>query len=152
MVLGMRRIDFFKNSDKLYQMFIDEVKEKRMKHNYIPGKAYKMRNGKKVFYIGENPNKPSNPLVFTFDDTVFGCAENGRFFISTEHEYDIIGEWPPEPKKYKGWMNVYPPYQCRTLAIAHCIFETKEECDIQTGTKGNRIACIPIEFTEGEGL
>lgn len=50
----------------------------------------------------------------------------------------------PAPKKHSGWMNVYHHI------IYAGLYPTKEEADRQAGP--NRIACVYVEFTEGEGL
>lgn len=118
------------------------------KHNYIPGKAYKMRNGEKVVFVGENPFNIKWPLVFVMTDGTLSHNFYDGSYASTPnqpHKYDIIGEWLPEPKKIKRWVNIYKHDEACTHA-----FNTKQKCDNVRNT--DRIACIPIEFTEGEGL
>lgn len=81
------------------------------KHNYIPGKAYKKRNGDKSFFIGENhADGVLFPLVFSARG---GCIHSMRYdgtyapAPNQEHEYDIIGEWPPEPITANAYCNVW---------------------------------------------
>ncbi len=122
------------------------------KHNFVAGRAYKTSGKCKCFYIGENPLNQDRPLLFVH--------ENGDLFeanymgvcisIDRSHEYDIIGEWPPEPKKWQCWANVHRTYDGNApLKFAVC--KDREHADNQADVK-QRIACIPIEFIEGEGL
>lgn len=123
------------------------------KHNYIPGKAYKMRCGAKTFYVGDNPADECSPCVFATEQSDFiQCRIDGSYCLSgpiTPHKYDIIGEWSPEPKKVKGWINIYQPYKKCSV-----VYDSKKKADEYSNEYANhvRIACIPIEFTEGEGL
>lgn len=48
------------------------------------------------------------------------------------------------PKKQAFWVNVYP------LSFGSDRYETKEQAD--RGAGRTRIACVRVEFTEGEGL
>jgi len=48
------------------------------------------------------------------------------------------------PKKQAYWINVYP------LAFGAERFETKDQAD--RGCGPNRIACVRVEFEEGDGL
>ena len=125
-----------------------------MKHNYVPGKAYKMRNGEKTFYIGENLVEGVDfPLVFSgLSGGIHSMRYDGTYAQTPNqpHKYDIIGEWPPEPKKVKGWVNVYSLKCLEGLASCENVWPSKEKANKEASR--NRIACIPIEFTEGEGL
>ena len=59
-------------------------------------------------------------------------------------------EWRIKPEKKKGWINIYPGY-----GIAHSptgIFDDKQEADNAAARDLNRVACIEIEYEEGEGL
>lgn len=49
-----------------------------------------------------------------------------------------------KPRKIKGWVNVYPE------RVGAHLYSTKEHADRCADPR--RIACIPIEYTEGEGL
>ena len=129
-----------------------------MKHNYVPGKAYKMRNGGKAFYVGENPTSSVFPLVFVENNGLIShrCVEGYVESKPDIADHDIIGEWPPEPKKVKGWVNVYSATsqidsQYMHVSVLYDSKQTADLCAVGLQYK-NRIACIPIEFTEGEGL
>jgi hypothetical protein len=59
--------------------------------------------------------------------------------------FDIISITPnPEPKRIQGWLNIYS-WGLGSLR------DTREEADGQIGAN-ERIACIPIDVAEGEGL
>lgn len=51
-----------------------------------------------------------------------------------------------KPEKKKGWINIYPTNQCSEKVHA-----TKEAATIADGAEW-RIACIEIEYDEGQGL
>lgn len=48
-----------------------------------------------------------------------------------------------KPEKKKGWVNIYPD-------IASGAYESKEKAD--RAASRSRIACIKIEYEEGQGL
>lgn len=56
--------------------------------------------------------------------------------------------WRIKPTTRIGWINIYP---CNEIGMIH---PNKEDADkaIVFGQQGDRIACIPITYTEGEGL
>ncbi|NBW14983.1 MAG: hypothetical protein EBR82_43980 [Caulobacteraceae bacterium] len=121
-----------------------------MKHNYVPGKAYKMRKGSKLIFIGHNPFGLSYPFIFSNEDEGLLHYNFNGFWagrIGEEDAHDIIGEWPPEPKKVKGWVNV---------TMVNNRLKFSDFCDSKFVADEiahkERVACIPIEFTEGEGL
>ena len=67
-------------------------------------------------------------------------AEDGRRFpsLSESHSFDLVNV----PERVSGWMNLYHVGQ---------IYQTKERAD-KVASGNNRIACIYVEFEEGEGL
>ena len=125
-----------------------------MKHNYVPGKAYKTDKNEKFFYVGEKPKEfiHVRPLIFVNAKCDFYDAnyDGNCFAINCYDMCNIIGEWPPEPKKVKGWVNVYSLKCLEGLASCENVWPSKEKANKEASR--NRIACIPIEFTEGEGL
>ena len=63
----------------------------------------------------------------------------------SEHDLDIINV----PKKREMWMNVYPiRYENQQPEVY--FHPTKEDADRTAGN--DRVACIRIEYAEGEGL
>lgn len=54
------------------------------------------------------------------------------------------------PRKQKGWVNIYddPP----TTNLVWQIYPTKQEAEEGKYPRYKRLACIEIEFTEGDGL
>ena len=55
-------------------------------------------------------------------------------------------EWRVKPQKLKRWVNVYK------VDNSVVMWETKEEADKAGAGDCRRIACIEIEFEEGDGL
>lgn len=59
---------------------------------------------------------------------------------------------PPEPKRrHTGHVNIYPKQGRRIMTTSH-IYDTRDEADAAEKRDPGRIACIPVEFEEGEGL
>jgi hypothetical protein len=50
-------------------------------------------------------------------------------------------EWRVKPRTSVRWLNVYG---------SHFGYETKDDADVNA--QDDRIACVRVEFTEGEGL
>lgn len=63
--------------------------------NFIPGKAYRRRDGRKAIFVGNVPDVALPAVFFTADDSVSLRTRypSGRFALSMEGPYDIIGEW-----------------------------------------------------------
>ena len=125
------------------------------KHNYIAGKAYKMRNGEKAVFVGIKPFTEKTLLfVYEYPNTVNEHTIDGRYWsFNDNHPNDIIGEWPPEPRKFNGWINIYTRTEenGQEEIFFRKIFSTKDAA-LRNSVREKLVACIPIEFTEGEGL
>lgn len=110
-----------------------------------PTKEYQYRNGEKPWkIIWDVPNEKFPILSIGEAGRAIGHCEDGKFNEGHESHLDLI----EVKKKIKGWVNVHPgsdgqPYLDDTLFDS----ELKARA-LGTG----RIACIEIEFTEGEGL
>lgn len=121
------------------------------KHNYKPGQAYKMRNGEKAVFVGEHPFDPET-LLFAHDNGQSNIEYYNRdgswLRDGTKSSLDIIGEWPPEPRKFEGWLVILKPK--REGEQAGLYLHHKDDYGKPMGN--NLIAIIPIEFTEGDGL
>lgn len=104
-----------------------------------------LRNGSaaRVKFIAHVPEAHySCRLVFLIGDSIGLRSEEGRLGVSggfCENEADIL----MVPVKKKGWINIYNN-------SVGCLCSTKEETEIKATL--NRIACIKIEYTEGQGL
>lgn len=57
-----------------------------------------------------------------------------------------VHKWRIKPEVKKGWINIYP-----NLSVSSCVYVSKEEAGKVFGAP-DRIACIKITYTEGEGL
>ncbi len=63
-------------------------------------------------------------------------------------------EWRVKPEAVTGWLNIYPaPEGSGFDHYASHVYQTKHgaACRPNIGT-GDRIACVPVTYTEGEGL
>lgn len=108
-----------------------------------PAKTYRTRDGREVriYAVDGKPGTPNQVHGAILDDGewfVKAWFADGMYSVSPG-DLDLI----ECKKKHVGWVNVYPG---GLLGDAH---KTKGEAD-QVGR--TRIACIRIEFEEGEGL
>lgn len=75
-------------------------------------------------------------------------GEEGRFGYA-DGNCDLI----PVPVKRTGWVNLYPPDHQYCDVSTHGVCRTKEDADYAASVRDiPRVACIQIEWTEGEGL
>lgn len=100
---------------------------------------YRTRDGKKAYVAG--------PAVGEWRFVGMGNEDNfykelwdadGRRVTGAGTPEDLIAPWT-EPKKGTVWVNVYP--------VSH---KTKAEADAYA--QDGRIACVSVNWTEGEGL
>lgn len=115
-----------------------------MKLQFIPGKFYKTRDGRKAKFLGDfTDDFESGVLLFKFGHTdARWMLAGGRGHSSKECGIDIISEWK-EPVKVSGWVNVYQHFPC-----SH-IYATREKAE-ELADKNDRVACIFVSGTEGE--
>jgi len=65
--------------------------------------------------------------------------------VRANKDYDLIEPWK-EPRTGEFWVNVYEPWTASEVAR----YSTREIAD--ENAIANRIACVPVKWTEGEGL
>lgn len=73
-------------------------------------------------------------------EEVYSYAEDGTWYVGSG-THDLI----PRPVRRRKWINIYKNQEHYST-----LFDSKEDADGRNGM--DRIACIEIEFTEGEGL
>lgn len=108
------------------------------------GKTYRTRSGLDVelLHIADKPDADGELVVALLKDSE--CLEprtwkaDGRYYGDQDSEYDLL----EVPETQTRWVNVYP-CGCQVHA-------TREAADLNASF--NRIACIKIEFTAGEGI
>lgn len=117
------------------------------------GKYYLTREGKRAFVSGNNPFTYGSHirLIGVVDGWgVQGWDANGVYTTMGQHYLDLVAEWV-EPKRIKGWVNIYPhPNMPQDVIVNNALYETKEKADGHS--VGGRIACIEIDVLEGHGL
>lgn len=99
----------------------------------------------RILCIDARTDRPVVGLVIfnaNIKEDVYTWFTNGSYSVS-KHSRDLINV----PVKHEGWLNIYP-----TNGIEGYFYKTKEEADNAASIIMKRIACIKIEFTEGEGL
>lgn len=111
-------------------------------------KKYVDQSGDEYCYIGRHPVRPKSPFVFSRVDglDVWFTDENGVMCLNPHRTLREV-----KPKVVR-WFNVYKHAQAvSAYSGGGCLFASKEEADTAART-ATRIACIRIEFEEGEGL
>ena len=109
-------------------------------------KKYADQSGDEYCYIGRHPVRPKFPFVFSRRDglDVWFTDENGVMCLNPHR---TICEVKP---KITRWMNVYRSVSGSNM-WAGSLFESKGASN-RCSAVSKRIACIKIEFEEGEGL
>ncbi len=118
-----------------------------------PNKEYVYRNGEKPWkIIFDSPFEYCKiTTIDKYGDTRYH-SDDGAQYQTMHRDFDLIEVKP----KIKGWVNVYSKdsggsKQIQNVFLSGVVFYTKELANIASLGK-SRIACIEIEFTEGEGL
>lgn len=131
------------------------------------GKYYRMRNGRKAIvtcdsganpFGGEDDKFPFNGYAEGFEAGICWTAKGKT--SGWNSECDIIGAWV-EPKRIKGWVNIYP----KQLGVCGTTYDHESDSAFSFGSHHyanrdmadryagvNRIACIEIDVLEGAGL
>ena len=116
------------------------------------GSQWKARGGRMAVVVGYNNNyAPDSVHAFSAvieyggGFKIIRYTSIGTVYMSNcdKDQYDLIEPWK-EPVVHEGWVNFYPDYISEDFHVSHRI------ADDMSGT--DRIACIKIKFTEGEGL
>lgn len=110
------------------------------------GKQYKTRGGWRAVVVScENGMfcawNASSDLVLVYYDKK-GVANSGK-------DFDLISEWV-EPRKGEFWVNVYDAHsevQTGGVCPSRKVADTVSARDIL-----KRIACVRVEWTEGQGM
>ena len=116
---------------------------------FDPTKSVQTRDGKPARIIcTDAKNADGRPMIVLVEvpkghETAISYAANGRY-AAEKHDFDLINV----PQKHKRWLNIYSGTNWPFLGTH---FATRAEAD-QEAYPNTRIACIEIEFTEGEGL
>lgn len=114
-------------------------------------KQYRTRDGREVRIYATDGDEPYqvHGAMKGWDGswemqiwTIFGAISIYDYNKSTN---DLIEVKP----RIKGWVNVYPPEHGRgeRASVVHASRERADKC-----AGANRIACVPIDAAEGEGL
>jgi hypothetical protein len=105
-------------------------------------KEYQTRDGREVriYATDGGGDYPVHGAYFNGAQWISGMwSKKGEYFLDGNTPMDLI----EKPKIIKGWVNVY------SETYISDIYSTRELADIDSL---GRIACIPVEFKEGEGL
>jgi len=110
-------------------------------------KPVQTKDGRKFFYLGRIPHVRLPIVGYIEGDDVPGqWPADGRI----NHNFDSNNDLINVPEKHKLWVNVYRDDNGDWRSG---IEASKEAADLRDGYNiYTRIACIRIEFHEGEGL
>ena len=104
------------------------------------GHPIQTRSGKIARFVAHMPDVAyaNNRVVVVVDRDVYHVSEVGTCHSGRESHCDLF----MVPVKHKRWINLYDESSCHYL--------TREEADMKA--REDRLACIEVTFTEGEGL
>ncbi len=111
------------------------------KEKYFIGSRWKCRDGGEAVVVKYDGDSVFAYVLSTNDAWRFN--PNGAC-CGGWNIYDLIEPWT-EPRKGEFWVNVYPPSGPRDE-----LWDSREEADAMD--KGDRLACVRVQWTEGEGL
>ena len=114
--------------------------------NFDPTKPVQTRDGRKVRIVDTNyKGNARRPIlaIITEDDHTEICHtfnKDGSSLPDMTRDLDLINI----PEKYTLWVNLYAD---RGILFTH---SSRAQADVNAGA--SRIACVKVEFEEGEGL
>lgn len=112
-------------------------------------KTYKTRDGREVriYATDGEQSYPIHGAVRTNGAWLLQCWTPEGCVLS--HGKPIGCDLIEVKPRIKGWVNVYPPEHGRgeRASVVHASRERADKC-----AGANRIACVPIDAAEGEGL
>lgn len=117
----------------------------------LAGDPIQTREGKEVKFIAYVPEaNVGSQVLFLRKKTVLGARLNGWRAENYESDDDLF----MVPKKVERWLNIYQsPSGITVGSFPHPSHEAADNLAKESASiHHNRIACIKIEFTEGEGL
>ena len=114
---------------------------------FDPNKPVQFRHAPEKVRILETDLKSELPIVISITnksgtETVGLRRADGRIHLKAESPYDLVNV----PEKREGWANIYNLAQ-QSYSV---LYPTREEAD--RNAVSVRIACVRIEYTDGEGL
>ena len=119
------------------------------------GKRYIARDGKEYTCVARNPyydeQYPNDEFVCIEKDTgtAMYVGKSGNWRASgRDSRNDLIRELRPPVRR---WVNIYR-HNGNLYQVGGLTQEKKRLADHVIAKYGKRVACIPIEFYEGEGL
>lgn len=121
-------------------------------------KPFRCRDGREAVFLGEIPaddlcgdycGRSIAARVHNLDGwEIRAFTRKGEFDPAQgETGWDLVNV----PQKHKRWVNVYR-HQHDTEVLISCSSRGGADAAAFAITEGERIACIEIEFTEGDGL
>jgi hypothetical protein len=106
---------------------------------------HQTRDGRPARILATDIRHPNEPIVAAVDygeyEVVRCYKPNGRWHDGRTPENDLVNV----PQKRKRWLNIYRGNYSGELC------HTRDEADANA-VMGARIACIEIEWEDGEGL
>lgn len=98
-----------------------------------------------VSAFGDDKNNKRTILAIGDSKIFYKCPQTDcEYLINIDN---ALRHWCKIPVRHKGWMNLYPN---NSSSLGVLLYSSKKEADDRA--IGNRIACIEIEFEEGQGL
>lgn len=119
-----------------------------MGETFDPTKPCTTRNGRPARIVCTDRKLHGGPIVALYIDESGGeqiasYTPDGNLWCRNDRRYDLINI----PEKIEGWVNFYDSGEGSFRGYSY-----PSRADADRTAKDERIACIKISFTEGEGL
>ncbi|MBR0800960.1 hypothetical protein JQ615_36935 [Bradyrhizobium jicamae] len=114
----------------------------------VAGKHYRTRSGRRARVAAVDEDMaPGEQAVGWVEWSSCSWNMEGSFYADlTTNDLDLVEELG-EPRRIRGWINIYPGIACDTAGPLHANKDTADKC---SGI--DRIACVEIDAGEGQGL
>jgi hypothetical protein len=113
---------------------------------FNPKEPVQFRHAPEQVRVVATDLKDDRPIVIAVTiagkETIGYRHADGRVISNRESPYDLVNV----PKKHEVWINMYDTEG----VLVGCAYHTHEQANAKANI--DRIACIRVEFTEGEGL
>lgn len=112
-------------------------------------KPVRTRDGQaaRIICTDRKGSYPIVAIVGNDDDELRSFTADGKCWVRGGFSaLDLVNI----PEKHKGWVNINGNARCAPGMSTGGFYETREEAD-KWGSDG-RVACVEIEFEEGQGL
>lgn len=129
--------------------------EQDLKDESLWAEGFQTRDGRpvRIYAIDGNKKYPVHGAYFETTDGWSSCSWTGVGGFDCQHRSEKLNtDIIRRPVKRKGWISFCEHPNRTVIAGASHVLLTKEEAMMNPWSDERMLACIEIEFTEGDGL